>query len=244
MSKLFTVTIVLKKTCNNTGTVRAHWVTLGQSAASTSSSWSVLSRSIVSPKQGDTKLQWFHWLEHNLRSYLPLLLRFKQNYRRNKKQIYCVCSEEKTGKQGGALGQSRPGTVWPFILIWFPSVLWLVLPEPASVRSTKRKSPLKEGFRNASSDTKLRPTGSEMGKHVDLWHMRPSETGIKTVHVTKSLWEAVFLLRVPEPVLQDQRGRETGQVKQGVKQLHRSSSCNHRGQQIHKVVHHRWTVPC
>lgn len=179
MSNLFTVTIVLKKTCNNTGTVRAHWVTLGQSAASTSSSWSVLSRSIVSPKQGDTKLQWFHWLEHNLRSYLPLLLRFKQNYRRNKKQIYCVCSEEKTGKQGGALGQSRPGTVWPFILIWFPSVLWLVLPEPASVRSTKRKSPLKEGFRNASSDTKLRPTGSEMGKHVDLWHMRPSETGIK-----------------------------------------------------------------
>lgn len=90
MSNLFTVTIVLKKTCNNTGTVWAHWVTLGQSAASTSSSWSVLSRSIVSPKQGDTKLQWFHWLEHNLRSYLPLLLRFKQKYRRNKKQIHCV----------------------------------------------------------------------------------------------------------------------------------------------------------
>lgn len=44
----------------------------------------------------------------------------------------------------------------------------LLLPEPASVRSRKRNSPLKEGFRNASSDRRPRPPGSAMGKHTDL----------------------------------------------------------------------------
>lgn len=143
MSNLFTVTIVLKKTCNNTGTVRAHWVTLGQSAASTSSSWSVLSRSIVSPKQGDTKLQWFHWLEHNLRSYLPLLLRFKQNYRRNKKQIYCVCSEEKTGKPWVRADLEQFGLLFLFDFLLFCDLSYLSLP-PFGAR--RGKALWKKGF--------------------------------------------------------------------------------------------------
>lgn len=48
-----TVMTVLKKMCNSTGTVWAHCTTLGQSAASESSSSSVLSRSMVSPEEGD-----------------------------------------------------------------------------------------------------------------------------------------------------------------------------------------------
>jgi len=45
------------------------------------------------------------------------------------------------------------------------------------------------------------------------------------------------------PELEDQRGRETGQVQQGVEQLHRSTERDQRGQQIHEVLHHRGAVP-
>lgn len=47
----------------------------------------------------------------------------------------------------------------------------LLLPEPASSRSRKRKSPLKEGLLKASSAGRLlRPAASAMGKVLDLPH--------------------------------------------------------------------------
>jgi len=53
----------------------------------------------------------------------------------------------------------------------------------------------------------------------------------------------VLLWRVGAPDLQHQCGRETGQVQQSVEKLHCSSSGHQRGQQIHKVIHHRRAVP-
>lgn len=53
-----------------------------------------------------------------------------------------------------------------------------VLPEPASPRSRKRKSPLKDGLRNASSDRRPRPLGSEMGRQVDLWQKQSQSQSV------------------------------------------------------------------
>lgn len=128
--------------------------------------------------------------------------------------------------------------------------LWL--PEPASQRSRKRKSPLKEGLRNASSDRRPRRPGSEMGKQVDLQHTpKCSEMVVKCGHSQISLVGSLDVLFrqlcsdmcVCAPELQDECGRETGQVQQSVEKLHCSSSCNQRGQQIHKVIHQCWAVP-
>lgn len=58
-----------------------------------------------------------------------------------------------------------------------------MLPDPASARSRKRKRPLKEGLRNASSDRRPRPPDSEMGEHVDLQHTQiNSETIVKNLN--------------------------------------------------------------
>lgn len=124
--------------------------------------------------------------------------------------------------------------------------LWL--PEPASQRSRKRKSPLKEGLRNASSDRRPRRPGSEMGKQVDLQHTpKCSEMVVKCEHSQISLVGSLDVLFrqlcVCAPELQDECGRETGQVQQSVEKLHCSSSCNQRGQQIHKVIHQCCAVP-